>query len=91
MYWEKCHCSRDCRKFWGVSTRGYFRVGSWTGSGRVAWIVRVVKIGAEGEGSATDVMEINRPGDLADIADLGLTLAETKRLLVGLQQEIVAA
>jgi hypothetical protein len=57
----------------------------------VAWIVRVVKIGAEGEGPATDVMKINRLGDLADIANLGLTLAETKRLLAGLQQEIVAA
>jgi hypothetical protein len=64
----------------------------------VAWIVRVVKIGAEGEGPATDVMEINRLGDLADIANLGerarergLTLAETKQLLAGLQQEIVAA
>jgi hypothetical protein len=56
----------------------------------VAWIVRVVKIGAEGEGPATDVMDINRLGDLADIANLGLTLAETKRLLAGLQQEIVA-
>src|SRR3984957_16909727 len=71
--------------------RGYFHLGSLTGSGRVAWIVRVVKIGAEGEGPAADVMEIERPGDLADIADLGLTLAETKRLLAGLQQEIVAA
>jgi hypothetical protein len=50
----------------------------------------VVKIGAEGEGPATDVMEINRLGDLADIASLGLTLAETKQLLTGLQQEIVA-
>jgi hypothetical protein len=57
----------------------------------VVWIVRVVKIGAEGEGPATDVMAINRLGDLADIADLGLTLAETKRLLAGVQQEIVAA
>jgi hypothetical protein len=56
----------------------------------VAWIVRVVKIGAEGEGPATDVMEINRLGDLADIASLGLTLAETKQLLTGLQQEVVA-
>ena len=36
-------------------------------------------------------MEINRPGDLADIADLGLTLAEAKRLLAGVQREIVAA
>jgi hypothetical protein len=56
----------------------------------VAWIVRVVKIGAEGEGPATDVTEINRRGDLADIANQGLTLAGTKRLLAGLQQAIVA-
>jgi transposase len=33
-------------------------------------------------------MEINRLGNLADIANLGLTLAETKRLLAGLQQEV---
>jgi hypothetical protein len=46
----------------------------------------VVKIGADCEGPATDVMAINRLGDLADIANLGLTLAETKRLLAGLQQ-----
>jgi hypothetical protein len=51
----------------------------------------LVKIGAEGEGRTLDVMEINRPDDLSDIADLGLTLDETKRLLAGLQQEIVAA
>ena len=44
---------------------------------RVAWILRLVKIGAEGEGRALDVMEINRPDDLGDIADLGLTLDET--------------
>jgi len=57
----------------------------------VAWVLRLVKIDAEGEGQATDVMEIERPGELADIADLGLTLDETKRLLAGLQQQIVAA
>ena len=64
----------------------------------MAWVLRLVKIDADGEGQATDVMAIERPGDLADIADLGdrareggLTLAETKRLLAGLQQEIVAA
>jgi hypothetical protein len=44
----------------------------------VAWIVRLVKIGAGVEGQATDVMEISRPDDLRDINDLGLTLAETK-------------
>jgi hypothetical protein len=36
-------------------------------------------------------MAIERPDDLTDIADLGLTLSETKRLLATLQQEIVAA
>jgi hypothetical protein len=57
----------------------------------VAWILRLVKTGAAGEGRTLDVMEINRPDDLGDIADLGLTLDETKRWLAGLQQEIVAA
>jgi hypothetical protein len=47
----------------------------------VAWIVRVVKTGAEGDGRCVDVMEIDRPDNLRDIADLGLTLAEAKRLL----------
>jgi len=57
----------------------------------VAWISRLVKTGAEGEGPCTDVMEINRPGDLVDIANLGLPLSEAKRLLAGVQREIVAA
>jgi hypothetical protein len=57
----------------------------------VAWILRLVKIGAEGEGRSVDVMEINRSADLGNIADLGLALDETKRLLAALQQEIVTA
>src|ERR1700734_1179736 len=36
-------------------------------------------------------MVIERPDNLADIADLGLTLSGTKRLLATLQHEIVAA
>jgi len=54
-------------------------------------MLRLVKIGVEGEGPCTDVMQVNRPDDLHDIADLGLTLAEAKRLLARDQQEIVAA
>jgi hypothetical protein len=54
-------------------------------------MLRLVKTGAEGEGSCTDVLKIDRPDDLRDIADLGLTLAEAKRLLAGVQREIVAA
>ena len=57
----------------------------------MVWILRLVKIGTEGEGQSRDVMKIERPDDLTDIADLGLTLSETKRLLAALQQEIVAA
>ncbi len=51
----------------------------------------MVKIGAEGEGPCTDILEISRSGDLRDIAGLGLTLAEVKLLLAGVQREIVAA
>jgi len=57
----------------------------------VAWMLRLVEIGAEGEGQAQDVMKIDRPVGLGDIAALGLTLSETKQLLAGLQQQIVAA
>ena len=56
----------------------------------MAWILKVVSVGAEEEHS-TDVLRIARPDDLADLASLGLTLAEGKRLLAGVQQEIVAA
>jgi hypothetical protein len=57
----------------------------------VAWVLRLVEIGAEGEGSCADVVEISRPDGLVDIADLGLTLAEAKLVLAGVQREIVAA
>src|ERR1700761_3930376 len=54
-------------------------------------MVRLVKTGADGEKQSIDVATINRPDDLVEIAHLGLTLAEAKRLLAGLQQQIVAA
>jgi hypothetical protein len=57
----------------------------------VAWIVRLVKTGADGEKQSVDVVTINRPDDLIEITNLGLSLAEGKRLLAGLQQEIIAA
>jgi len=83
---------------WGTVARlgvrrpvGYFRVRSLAEGGCVAWILRLVKTGAEGEGLCTDTMEIRRPDDLVDIANLGLTLAEAKQLLAGVQREIVAA
>ena len=65
--------SRGLPQDWGCQRQGIFLgVLFLTGGGRVAWIVRLVKTGAEGEGHCTDVMEIIRPDDLGDIADLGL-------------------
>ena len=73
---------RDRRKIWGISVQGgYLRVCFLTEGGRVAWIVRLVKTGAGREGQATDVMEIQRPDDLRNVAGLDLTLSETKQLL----------
>src|ERR1700760_2717326 len=54
-------------------------------------MVRLVKIEADGENQSIDVATINRPDDLVEIANLGLTLAEGKLVLAGLQQQIVAA
>ena len=50
---------------------GYFRARSLTEGGCVAWVLRLVEIGAEGERRYADVVEISRPDDLVDIADLG--------------------
>jgi hypothetical protein len=61
----------------------YSRVCYLTRGGRVAWIVRLVQIGADG----ADVMTINRPDGLDDIANLGLTVADGKQVLAGLQSD----
>src|SRR3954449_13058339 len=79
--------SRD----WGCDGGRVFRARSLTEGGYVAWVLRLVEIGVEGEGSCADVVEISRPDGLVDIADLGLTLAEAKLVLAGVQREIVAA
>lgn len=57
----------------------------------MGWIVRLVETGSAGRRRSVDVMEIDRPGDLVEIGDLGLSLAEGKRLLARVQQEVVAA
>jgi hypothetical protein len=66
------------------SLEGYFGVSSLTRGGRVAGIVRSVKTGDGSEGMCSDVMKINRPADLGDIANLDLTPAEGKLLLLRL-------
>jgi hypothetical protein len=57
----------------------------------MGWIVRLVETGPAGRRRSVDVMEIDRAGDLAEIGDLGLSLAEGKRLLERVQREVVAA
>jgi hypothetical protein len=57
----------------------------------VGRVLRVVVVGAERDEQTTEVMKINRPNSLGNLADLGLSLAEARQLLVRLQTEIVAA
>jgi hypothetical protein len=81
----------DCRKFWGLRARRAFSGLSLTWGKAWPGFCGWFKIGTEGEGRSRDVMAIERPDDITDIAHLGLTLSGTKRLLATLQQEIVAA
>src|SRR3954471_16987374 len=60
------------------------------GSG-MGWVLRLVETGVEGSSRSVDVMAIDSPSDLSNIADLGLTLVQGKRLVALVQQEIVTA
>ena len=52
----------------------------------------ILKLAAAGDGGpCMDIMEISKPDDLGDIANLGLTLTEAKQLLARVQREISAA
>jgi hypothetical protein len=51
--------------------------------------LRLAAVG--GEGPCVDIIEIGKPDDLGDIANLGLTLEEAKQLLARVQCEISAA
>jgi hypothetical protein len=57
----------------------------------MGWVLRLVESGAEGPRCSVDVMAIERPSDLGDLAALGLTHAEGKQLLARVQQAVVAA
>jgi septum formation inhibitor-activating ATPase MinD len=52
------------------------------------WTLRLVGTGVDGQSRSFDVMVVSRPDGLDDIANLGLTLAEAKQLLVQVQQEV---
>src|SRR5690242_9329167 len=57
----------------------------------MGWVLRLVESGTEGSSGSVDVLEIDRPGDLGDLATLGLTHAQGKQLLARAQQAVVAA
>src|SRR5271166_153369 len=55
------------------------------------WVLQLVEMGTDSRSRSVDVMEISRPNDLGDIANLGLTLPEAKQVLARVQQAVVAA
>jgi hypothetical protein len=82
---------RDRRELGCPGEFGIFRACSRTGGGGVASILRLVKTGADGEGSGTDLMAIARPDGLGDIAGLGSTLSEAKHPRANVQRGIATA
>ena len=57
----------------------------------MGWVLRLVETGVEGPLGSVDVLEIDRPGNLDDLADLGLRLPDGEQLLSQVQQAVVAA
>ncbi len=53
-------------------------------------VLQLVETGADIRGRGIDVLKIDRPGGLHDIANPGLTLPEAKQLLARVQQAVVA-
>jgi hypothetical protein len=54
------------------------------------WTLCLVGTGIDGQPRSFEVMAISRPDGLGEIANLGLTLAESKLLLAQVQQQLVA-
>ena len=53
-------------------------------------VLQLVETEAGARGRGVDILEIDRPCDLRDIANLGPTLSEAKQLLARVQQAVVA-
>ena len=62
-----------------------------TGGSCMGWILRLVETGPDITADSVDLIEIDRPTGLAEIASLGLTLPEAKQVLARMQQALVAA
>lgn len=57
----------------------------------MGWVLRLVETEVDGASRSVDVMIIDRPGDLGNVAALGLTLAQGKQLVALVRREIVLA
>jgi hypothetical protein len=55
----------------------------------MGWVVRLVKTDGNVRSLGFDVLEINRPDDVGDVAQVGLTLAEGRMLLARVQNAVV--
>jgi hypothetical protein len=53
------------------------------------WVLRLIAPGDDDRCLSTDLVEICRPEDLGDIANLGLTLPEAKQVLASVQRAVV--
>src|ERR1700685_1411525 len=62
-----------------------------TGGSCMGWILRLVETGPDITADGVDLIEIDRPIGLAEIANLGLTLSEAKQVLARMQRALVAA
>ena len=56
----------------------------------MGWVLRLVETGIDGPARVIDVLDVRPLGGLAEIAKLGLTLAEAKQILARLQQAVVS-
>jgi len=73
---------------------GYARVSTEDQSTeglRMEWVLRLVETGVTGSSRSHDVQEIDRPGGLGELEELGWTLVNGKQLLAQVQQAVVAA
>jgi hypothetical protein len=78
----------DCRISGGASSCRMVSLPFLDREWGVEWIVKLTVAG--GEGPCVDITEISKPDDLDDIANLGLTITEAKRL-ARVQREISTA
>ena len=53
-------------------------------------VLRLVETEIEGVTRSVDVLEIDRPGNLGDLGDLGLSPVDGKQLVAQVQQAVVA-